>query len=186
MQCQYPELRRLDASRSKPPSTAGSLAATATADPLIPPTAEPQLAGIDHTLPEIKGYLAYKGYDQDPEQATAVALMSALLRDTQVAKYFLGREEPWVLLRDLVNDEAELRCVCSVPSEFRVTLIVVACRYQISHAINYTLSLLVIDERNNFWLDIILYILLVKKPVLPETVAALKLVLLQLGAAHVA
>jgi hypothetical protein len=58
--------------------------------------------------------------------------------------------------------------------------------FQISHAINYTLSLLVIDETNNFWLDGILYILLVKNTQLPRTAAALKVILLQLGAAHVA
>jgi hypothetical protein len=59
-------------------------------------------------------------------------------------------------------------------------------RLQISHAINFTLSLLVIDEENNPFLDIILYILLVKKAQLPRTAAALKVILLQLGAAHVA
>lgn len=72
---------------------------------------DPRLAKIEHDLPEIKAYFAYKGYDQNAEQATTVAFMSALLRDTKVARYFLEGEEPWVVLRDLVDGDVELRCV---------------------------------------------------------------------------
>ncbi|KAJ9095156.1 hypothetical protein QFC20_006725 [Naganishia adeliensis] len=168
--CQYPEIIRLATDAKSPRRTSSQPSTTSPASvetiPLPSAAVDPRLAKIEHDLPEIKAYFAYKGYDQNAEQATTVAFMSALLRDTKVARYFLEGEEPWVVLRDLVDGDVELRCI--------------------SHAINYTLSLLVIDELNNFWLDIILYILLVKRRQLPRTAAALKAILLQLGAAHVA
>ncbi|KAI5449603.1 hypothetical protein NCC49_004533 [Naganishia albida] len=167
-ECQYPEPIRLpwEASSSKSPAQQSTSPKPNASLLSLVSEVDTRLAEIEHDLPEVKAYYAYKGYDQSSEQATTVAFMSALLRDTKVARYFFGGEEPWVVLRDLVDGDVELRCI--------------------SHAINYTLSLLVIDEQNNSWLNVILYILLVKRTQLPRTAAALKIILLQLGAAHVA
>ncbi|KAJ9116256.1 hypothetical protein QFC24_006771 [Naganishia onofrii] len=69
-----------------------------------------QTQTVDNSIPAIKAYLEYKGYDADPEQAIMLASMSALLRKTKMAQYFLGADEPWVLLRDTFNTEFDLQC----------------------------------------------------------------------------
>jgi hypothetical protein len=127
LQCEYPEIRRIrgpshaphDPETARHPS-ASSSHATESALPLleqnsqqIPQPLDTHLIGIDRTIPEIKGYLENKGYDHDPDQASALAYMSALLRTTKVAQVFFGGDEPWVLLRELCDGEEELHCVRS-------------------------------------------------------------------------
>lgn len=113
IQCQYPEPIRLpwEASSSKSPAQQSTSPKPNASLLSLISEVDTRLAEIEHDLPEVKAYYAYKGYDQSSEQATTVAFMSALLRDTKVARYFFGGEEPWVVLRDLVDGDVELRCV---------------------------------------------------------------------------
>ena len=119
LQCVYPETRRFDT--APPESTqwaTGRGASTGLSDDMSlwlqgssVQRYDHHLSGIDRTLPEIRGYLEGKGYDRDPDQASQLAYMSAVLRTTKVSQYFFEREEPWMLLRELCDGEEELHCV---------------------------------------------------------------------------
>ncbi|KAJ9091620.1 hypothetical protein QFC21_007160 [Naganishia friedmannii] len=127
--CVYPETRRFcpiepsgPSSRhqsSDTPAEVSPIPTEASQAANIPSSFAPsngngtQTQTVEGSLPEIKAYLEYKGYDTNPEQATALACMSALLRKTKMAEYFLGVDEPWVLLGDMFDTEFDLQCVNS-------------------------------------------------------------------------
>ncbi|WRT64951.1 uncharacterized protein IL334_001892 [Kwoniella shivajii] len=98
------------------------------------------------------------------QQMDAVELLMALCRDTRMGQFFGGPLDPPEFLRKMFPVEEDLRCF--------------------HHALTYSLSILVVEEEPNPWVDHVARLFLVPTGETPLSSEALKQGILAMGAIH--
>lgn len=91
-------------------------------------------------------------------------ILAALCRSTRMAQFFVGPTEPPDFLRTAFPGDNDLRCF--------------------HHCITYTLSMLVVDEDHNPWVEDVAPLFLFPAAEAPLAAEALKQAMLAVGAAH--
>nr|XP_019008670.1 uncharacterized protein I206_06352 [Kwoniella pini CBS 10737]OCF47451.1 hypothetical protein I206_06352 [Kwoniella pini CBS 10737] len=98
------------------------------------------------------------------QQMDAVELLMALCRDTRMGQFFGGPLDPPEFLKKLFPVEEDLRCF--------------------HHALTYSLSILVVEEEPNPWVEHVARLFLVPTGEAPLSSEALKQGMLAMGAIH--
>ncbi|WWD00398.1 hypothetical protein V866_007310 [Kwoniella sp. B9012] len=98
------------------------------------------------------------------QQMDSVELLMALCRDTRMGQFFGGPLDPPEFLRKMFPVEEDLRCF--------------------HHALTYSLSILVVEEEPNPWVEHVARLFLVPSGEAPLSTEALKQGMLAMGAIH--
>ncbi|WWD07857.1 hypothetical protein V865_005964 [Kwoniella europaea PYCC6329] len=98
------------------------------------------------------------------QQMDSVELLMALCRDTRMGQFFGGPLDPPEFLRTMFPVEEDLRCF--------------------HHALTYSLSILVVEEEPNPWVEHVARLFLVPSGEAPLSTEALKQGMLAMGAIH--
>ncbi|WVW78644.1 hypothetical protein I302_100604 [Kwoniella bestiolae CBS 10118] len=98
------------------------------------------------------------------QQMDSVELLMALCRDTRMGQFFGGPLDPPEFLRSMFPVEEDLRCF--------------------HHALTYSLSILVVEEEPNPWVEHVARLFLVPSGEAPLSTEALKQGMLAMGAIH--
>ncbi|WWC87076.1 uncharacterized protein L201_001962 [Kwoniella dendrophila CBS 6074] len=98
------------------------------------------------------------------QQMDSVELLMALCRDTRMGQFFGGPLDPPELLKQMFPVEEDLRCF--------------------HHALTYSLSILVVEEEPNPWVEHVARLFLVPTGEAPLSSEALKQGMLAMGAIH--